>query len=70
MKTTIIQTTTKIFTEARVLLTTRIKEAYLLEPTEGKLLRHKTTGRLFPAGLCVHTEQEIQDYEEITNIWD
>ena len=65
MKTTIIQTTTKTFNEARILLATRVNETYLLEPDEGKVLRNKTTGQLFSTGLCVDKERKIKDYEEI-----
>jgi hypothetical protein len=65
MKVTIIQTTTKTFNEARVLLATRLNETYLIEPSEGNLLRHKRTGRVFSAGLCVDQESKIADYEEI-----
>ncbi len=65
MKTTIIQTTTKTFDEARILLATRVNETYLLEPDEGKVLRNKTTGQLFSTGLCVDKERKIKDYEEI-----
>ena len=65
MKITIIQTTTKTFDESRILLATRINETYLLEPADGKVLRHKTTGQLFTAGLCVDKERKIADYEEI-----
>jgi hypothetical protein len=65
MKTTIIQTTTKTFDEARILLATRVNETYLLEPDEGKVLRNKITGQLFSAGLCVDKERKIKDYEEI-----
>lgn len=65
MKVTIIQTTTKTFDEARTLLATRVNETYLMEPDEGKVLRNKTTGQLFSAGLCVDKERKIKDYEEI-----
>jgi hypothetical protein len=65
MKITIIQTTTKTFNEARVLLATRVNEAYLIEPTVGNLLRNKHTGQLFSAGLCVDQEFKIADYEEV-----
>ena len=65
MKTTIIQTTTKTFDEARILLATRVNETYLLEPDEGKVLRNKTTGQLFSTGLCVNKERKIKEYEEI-----
>jgi hypothetical protein len=65
MKTTIIQTTTKTFNEARILLATRVNETYLIEPDEGKMLRNKTTGQLFSTGLCVDKERKIKDYEEI-----
>lgn len=65
MKVTIIQTTTKTFDESRVLLTTNIAEAYLLTPDKGKVLRHKTTGRIFTAGLCLNKERKISEYEEI-----
>jgi hypothetical protein len=65
MKVTIIQTTTKTFNESRVLLTTRITEAYLIEPAKDKVLRHIATGRVFVTGLCVDKERKIQEYEEI-----
>jgi hypothetical protein len=65
MKVTIIQTTTKTFNEARILLATRITETYLIEPTTGNLLRNKRTGQLFSAGLCVDQEFKIADYEEV-----
>ena len=65
MKITIIQTTTKTFDESRILLATRINETYLIEPEGGKALRHKTTGQLFRAGLCVDKERKVADYEEI-----
>lgn len=65
MKTTIIQTTTKTFDEARILLAARVNETYLLEPDEGKVLRNKITGQLFSTGLCVDKERKIKDYEEI-----
>jgi hypothetical protein len=65
MKITIIQTTTKTFNESRILLATRVNEAYLIEPSEGKVLKNKVTGQLFPKGLCVNKERKIQDYEEI-----
>ena len=65
MKTTIIQTTTKTFDESRILLATRVNETYLIEPDIGKTLRHKITGQLFRAGLCVDKERKILDYEEI-----
>jgi hypothetical protein len=65
MKITIIQTTTKTFDEARILLATRVNETYLLEPDEGKVLRNKTTGQLFSTGLCVNKERKIKEYEEI-----
>ena len=65
MKVTIIQTTTKTFNESRVLLATRVNETYLLEPAEGKILRHKATGQLFRVGLCVDKERKIADYEEV-----
>lgn len=70
MKITIIQTTTKTFTEARILLASRLNEAYLIEPAENKILRHKVTGQLFPKGLCVSQERKIQEYEEIDKIED
>lgn len=65
MKITIIQTTTKTFDESRILQATWINETYLIEPDEGKLLRNKTTGQLFSAGLCVNKERKIREYEEI-----
>lgn len=65
MKITIIQTTTKTFNEARVLLATRLNETYLIEPTAGNLLKNKRTGQLFSAGLCVDQESKIADYEEV-----
>ena len=65
MKVTIIQTTTKTFNESRVLLTTRVTEAYIIEPAKDKVLRHITTGRVFVTGLCVNKERKIQEYEEI-----
>ena len=65
MKITIIQTTTKTFTESYSLLTTRSVESYLIEPEEGKLLKHIPTGQLFSAGLCVNKKYKIQEYEEI-----
>lgn len=65
MKVTIIQTTTKTFNESRVLLITRVTEAYLIEPAKDKVLRHITTGRVFVTGLCVDKERKIQEYEEI-----
>lgn len=65
MKVTIIQTTTKTFDEARILLAARVNETYLIEPDEGKVLRNKTTGQLFSTGLCVDKERKIKDYEEI-----
>lgn len=70
MKITIIQTTTKTFTESRVLLATRLNEAYLIEPAENKILRHKITGQLFPKGLCVNQERKIQEYEELDKLED
>lgn len=66
MKVTIIQTTTKTFNEARILLATRLNETYLIEPTAGKVLKNKRTGQLFSVGLCVDQESKIADYEEIT----
>lgn len=66
MKVTIIQTTTKTFNEARVLLATRVTEAYLIEPASGKLLKNKHTGQLFSGGRCVDQESKIADYEEVT----
>lgn len=65
MKITIIQTTTKTFDESRVLLATRITEAYLITPDTDKVLRNKHTGQIFSAGLCVNKERDIQNYEEI-----
>ena len=65
MKVTIIQTTTKTFNESRILLTSWLSETYLLEPGAGKALRHKSTGQVFPSGLCVNKERKIQEYEEI-----
>jgi hypothetical protein len=65
MKVTIIQTTTKTFNESRILQATRVNETYLIEPAEGKLLRDKTTGQLFSAGLCVDKERKIRNYEEV-----
>jgi hypothetical protein len=65
MKVTIIQTTTKTFNESRILQATRVNETYLIEPAEGKLLRNKTTGQLFSAGLCVDKERKIREYEEV-----
>jgi hypothetical protein len=65
MKVTIIQTTTKTFNEARVLLATRLNETYLIEPEAGKVLKNKRTGQLFFAGLCINQESKIAEYEEI-----
>jgi hypothetical protein len=70
MKVTIIQTTTKTFTESRVLLTTRLNETYLIEPASGKVLKNKITGQLFHIGLCVDKERKIQEYEEVDKIED
>lgn len=66
MKVTIIQTTTKTLTADRTPIATRVSETYLLEPEEGKFLRHKATGQKFSSGLCVNKERKIADYEEIT----
>jgi hypothetical protein len=65
MKVTIIQTTTKTFDINRILLSTRLNETYLIEPEADKILRHKTTGQLFYAGLCLDQERKISEYEEI-----
>lgn len=65
MKTTIIQTTTKTFTETRILQATRVNETFLIEPAEGKVLRNKRTGQIFTAGLCIDQESKIAEYEEI-----
>jgi hypothetical protein len=65
MKTTIIQTTTKTFTETRILQATRVNETFLLEPAAGKVLRNKRTGQIFTAGLCIDQESKTADYEEI-----
>jgi hypothetical protein len=70
MKVTIIQTTTKMFNESGVLLTTRLNETYLIEPAEDKIIRHRPTGQLFPKGLCINKEHKIQEYEEIDKIED
>ena len=70
MKITIIQTTTKTFNEARVLLATRATETYLIEPEVGKILKNKVTGQLFFTGLCIDKERKIQDYEEVDKIED
>jgi hypothetical protein len=70
MKITIIQTTTKTFDTSRILLATRVDEAYLIEPDAGKVLRNKITGQILSAGLCVDKERKIAEYEEITKIED
>lgn len=68
MKTTIIQTTTKIFDSSRILQSSRINEAYLIEPDAGMVLRNKRTGQIFHAGLCLAKERKIADYEEIPEL--
>ena len=65
MKITIVQTITKTLDESRVLLNSNTRESYLIKPDAGKVLRHKTTGELAYAGVCLRQERKIAEYEEI-----
>ena len=66
MKITVIQTTTKMFTYERILLSSVIKESFLLEPDTGKILKNKKTGRQYPLGTCIVREKDIVEFEEIS----
>ena len=67
MKITIVQNITKTLSIDRQVLTSAMRESYLLEPEAGKLLRHKPTGQTFYGGVCTDKERKIQEYEEIIN---
>ena len=65
MKITIIETTTKAFTEDRILLNTQVHEDYFITPDPNKVIRNKRTGQLFSVGLCLSRKSKLTDYEEI-----
>lgn len=65
MKITIVQNITKIFDMERNLLSSRLNETYLLEPDEGKIIRHKESGQVYKTGICVNKERKFAEYEEL-----
>ena len=62
---TIVQTTTKVLTQDRKLLSSRVDEAFMLEPSEGNIIKHKETGITFNSGISVSKEYKIKEYIEI-----
>ena len=67
MKIKIIQTTTTIMNEDRLVESTSTTESFVLEAEEGKVLKNIKTGQIIRSRVCVNKKTKAADYTEIND---
>lgn len=67
MKIKIVQTTTTIMSEERIIESSSITENFVIEPEAGKVLKNIKTGQIIRSRVCVNKKTKTADYIEVAD---
>lgn len=69
MKIKLITTTTTIADAQTMLIESSTStESFVVEPSEGKVLRNKKTGEITRSRVCLYNKNKAENYEEIDDV--
>ena len=67
MKITIVQTTTTIMNEERLIESSSVTENFVIEPEAGKVLKNIKNGQIIRSRVCVNKKAKTADYIEVAD---